>query len=162
MRITPIDIRQQQFSKRLRGYDAGEVAAFLDDVAEDYEEVVRENARLKEELASQEDRGRTLAEHEKTLQDTLVTAHRITEDMKTGSKREAQLVLREAELAAEKVMEDARAEESKIRSDILALKRVRRQLIDDLRGTVTHYERLLADYGASEDEAPGEDPDDAS
>lgn len=156
MRITPTDIRQQQFSKRLRGYDAGEVAAFLDDVAEDYESVVKENALLKEELATLEERARALSEHEKTLQDTLITAHRITEDMKSASKREAQLVLREAELAAEKVMEEARAEEARIRSDILALKRVRRQLIDDLRGTLTRYERLLAGDGVPAESASDE------
>jgi cell division initiation protein len=159
MRITPTDIRQQQFSKRLRGYDAGEVAAFLDDVAEDYESAVKENALLKEELATLEERTRALSEHEKTLQDTLITAHRITEDMKSASKREAQLVLREAELAAEKVMEEARAEEARIRTDILALKRVRRQLIDDLRGTLTRYDRLLAGDGVPaepvSDEAAG-------
>jgi cell division initiation protein len=147
MRISPVDIREQQFSRRLRGCDAAEVAAFLDDVAEDYEGVVKENALLKEELASLEDRARNLAEHEKTLQETLITAHRLTEDMKTASKREAQLVLREAELAAEKVMEDARAEEAKIRADILAIKRVRRQLLDDLRGTVARYDRMLSRDG---------------
>lgn len=147
MRISPVDIREQQFSRRLRGCDAAEVAAFLDDVAEDYEGVVKENALLKEELASLEDRARNLAEHEKTLQETLITAHRLTDDMKTASKREAQLVLREAELAAEKVMEDARAEEAKIRADILAIKRVRRQLLDDLRGTLARYDRMLSREG---------------
>jgi cell division initiation protein len=159
MRISPIDIREQQFSRRLRGCDAAEVAAFLDDVAEDYEGVVKENAVLKEQLASLEDRARNLAEHEKTLQETLITAHRLSEDMKIASKREAQLVLREAELAAEKVMEDARAEAGKIRADLLALKRVRRQLLDDLRGTVTRYDRMLSRDGVVDEPALDEGAD---
>ena len=159
MRITPTDIRQQQFSRRMRGYDPGEVEAFLEDVAEDYEAAVKENALLKEQLSSVEDRARHLAEHEKTLQDTLVTVHRLAEDMKTASKREAQLVLREAELGAEKVMEEARAEEGRIRGDILALKRMRRQFIDDLRGTMARYDRLLSGDGTSEERMPDEAAD---
>lgn len=155
MRINPIDIRQQQFSKRFRGVDGDEVEAFLDDVAEDYEAVVKENALLKEQLAALEERTRNLTEREKTLQDTLVTAHRLAEDMKANTKREAQLILREAELGAEKMMEDSRTEEAKIHTEILALKRVRRQLVDDLRATVTRYERMLARDGVTDD--PGDD-----
>jgi cell division initiation protein len=161
MRITPTDIREQQFSKRLRGCDAEEVAAFLEDVAEDYEAVVKENALLREELSSMEDRARNLTEHERTLQETLVTAHRLTEDMKTSSKREAQLVLREAELAAEKVMEEARAEEARIRADILGLKRARRQLLDELRATLARYDRMLTRDGVTEEPVAAEDGDGA-
>lgn len=144
MRISPVDIRQQQFSKRMRGFDSGEVEAFLEDVAEDLESVLKENALLKEQLSTMEDRTRSLAEREKTLQETLITTHRLAEEMKAASKREAQLVLREAELSAEKIMEEARAEEAKIHSEVLAIKRVRRQLADDLRATVTRYDRMLA------------------
>jgi len=155
MRINPIDIRQQQFSKRFRGVDGDEVEAFLEDVAEDYESIMKENALLKEQLAVLEERTRNLAEREKTLQETLVTTHRLAEDMKAASKREAQLVLREAELGAEKMMEESRAEEAKIHTEILALKRVRRQLVDDLRATVTRYERMLAGDGVTDD--PGDE-----
>jgi cell division initiation protein len=155
MRINPIDIRQQQFSKRFRGVDGDEVEAFLDDVAEDYEAVIKENALLKEQLAVLEERTRNLTEREKTLQDTLVTTHRLTEDMKANTKREAQVILREAELAAEKMMEESRTEEAKIHTEILALKRVRRQLVEDLRATVTRYERMLARDNVTDD--PGDD-----
>ncbi len=152
MRINPIDIRQQQFSVRMfRGLDASEVEAFLEDVAEDYESIMKENALLKEQLAALEERTRNLAEREKTLQETLVTTHRLAEEMKAASKREGQLVLREAELGAEKIMEESRAEEAKIHTEILALKRLRRQLVDDLRATVTRYERMLARDDVTDD-----------
>jgi cell division initiation protein len=144
MRISPIDIRQQQFTRRLRGVDSAEVEAFLEDVAEDLESVLKENALLKEQLSTLEERTRNLADRERIMQETLITTHRVAEDMKAAAKREAQLVLREAELSADKMMEEARAEEAKIRSEILAIKRVRRQLAEDLRATVTRYERMLA------------------
>jgi len=151
MRITPVDIRQQQFSTRLfRGYDVQEVDAFLEDVAEDYEQLVKENALLKEQLAALEERMRGIEERERTLQETLITTQRVTEEMKESAKREAQLLVREAELQSEKLMEAARAEEAKIKSEILALQRTRRQLFEGLRATVEMYQRLIAKELADE------------
>jgi cell division initiation protein len=96
MRISALDIRQQQFSRRMRGLDSQEVTAFLEDVAEDYEAVVKENTLLKEQLATLEERTRNITEHERTLQDTLVTTHRLTEEMKVSAKREAEMIVRDA------------------------------------------------------------------
>ena len=143
MRISALDIRQQQFSRRMRGFDAQEVTAFLDDVADDYEAMVKENTLLKEQLATLEERTRNITEHERTLQDTLVTTHRLTEEMKNSAKREAEMIVRDAELRVDKVLEEARSEEARVKQDLTSLKRVRRQLIEELRGTLTRYERLL-------------------
>lgn len=155
MRISALDIRQQQFSKRMRGFDRQEVEAFLEDVAEDYESVVKENALLKEQLAALEERSRNITEHERTLQDTLVTTHRLTEEMKHAAKREADIIVRDAELRGEKINEEMRAEEARLRQDIGALKRLRHQFVEELRGTLARYERLLAS-----EPNPGENPDD--
>ena len=145
MRLSPVDIRQQQFTtKMFRGFDPQEVDAFLDDVAEDYENVLRENVALREQVGSYEERARGLGETERTLKDTLVTTQRVAEEMKEGAKRDAQLVLREAALNADKLMEEARAEEAKLRVEIQSLKRLRRQLIEELRATVERYDRTLA------------------
>src|SRR5438094_816513 len=90
MRISPLDIRQQQFTvKMLRGFDKHEVDAFLDDVADDYEAVLRENALLKEQLATLEERSRGLAARERALQDTLVTTQRLGDEMKAAARRVA-------------------------------------------------------------------------
>ena len=145
MRITPHDIRQQQFSsKMLKGYDPQEVDAFLDDVAEDYEAVLKEVALLKEQIAAQEERARGVTERERTLQDTLVTTQRLVEEMKNNARREAELILREAELTGEKSLEASRTEEGRIRADIMALKRMRRQVSEELAATLERYQRLLA------------------
>jgi len=144
MRLSPIDIREQQFTTKVfRGFDRQEVDAFLDDVAEDYEGVLRENATLREQVGSYEERARGLGETERTLKDTLVTTQRVAEEMKEGAKRDAQLLLREATLNADKLMEEARAEEAKLRVEIQTLKRLRRQLIEELRATVERYDRTL-------------------
>jgi cell division initiation protein len=144
MRISALDIRQQQFSVRMfRGLDPHEVEAFLDDVAEDYESVVKENALLKEQLAALEERSRNITEHERTLQDTLVTTHRLAEEMKQAAKREAEMIVRDAELRAEKVAEASRAEEARLRTELQSLKRMRRQLVEELRSALARYDRLL-------------------
>lgn len=145
MRLSPIDIRQQEFStKMFRGFDRNEVDAFLDDVAEEYEGVLRENATLREQVGSYEERARGLGETERTLKDTLVTTQRVAEEMKEGAKRDAQLIVREATLNADKMLEESRAEEAKLRVEIQTLKRLRRQLIEELRATVERYDRTLS------------------
>jgi cell division initiation protein len=154
MRISPLDIRQQQFTvKMFRGFDSQEVDAFLDDVADDYEAVLKENALLKEQLATLEERSRGLAEREKALQDTLVTTQRLGDEMKASSRREAELHMREAELRGEKLLEEVRSEEAKIKTEIQQLRRTKRQLIEDLRATLESYYRMMsAELG---DDAPG-------
>jgi cell division initiation protein len=139
----------------LKGYDPQEVDAFLDDVAEDYEAVLKEVALLKEQITASEERARGVTERERTLQDTLVTTQRLADEMKNNARREAELILREAELTGEKSVEAARAEEGKIRADIVALKRMRRQLVEEFTATLDRYHRLLGgELPADETDAP--------
>ncbi len=144
MRITPMDIRQQQFTVRMfRGFDVQEVDTFLEDLAADYETLLKENSLLKEQLQALEERTRGLEDREKVLQETLVTTQRVVEEMKENARREASLLVREAELQSEKIVEAARASEATIQSEIAQLKRTRRQLAEALRSTVDMYQRLL-------------------
>jgi cell division initiation protein len=105
--------------------------------------VLKEAALLKEQIAVQEERSRGVTDRERSLQDTLVTTQRLAEEMKASAKREAELILREAELNGEKSVEAARGEEAKIRVDIQALKRTRRQLVEELVSTLDRYHRML-------------------
>ena len=145
MRLSPADIRQQHFTERMfRGFDRDEVDRFLDQIAEDYESVIKENALLKEQLAAFEERSRATAELERTLQDTLVTTQRLTDEMKVSAKREAELIIREARVAGERILEEARADEARLASEMKSLKRTRRQLTEDLRATLSQYHRMFA------------------
>ena len=158
MRITPMDIRQQQFTvKMFRGFDVQEVDTFLEDLAADYEALLKENALLKEQLQALEARTRGLEDRERVLQETLVTTQRVVEEMKEGARREATLVVREAELRGEKVLEAARTAEASLQADVVALKRMRRQLAESFRSTLETYQRLLETElrGESREEADG-------
>jgi len=144
VRITPMDIRQQQFTvKMFRGFDVQEVDTFLEDLAGDYETLLKENALLKEQLQVLEERTRGLEDRERVLQETLVTTQKVVEEMKEGARREATLLVREAELKGEKLVETARTQEATITAEIAALKRTRRQLAESLRSTIEMYQRLL-------------------
>jgi cell division initiation protein len=144
VRITPMDIRQQQFTvKMFRGFDVQEVDTFLEDLAEDYETLLKENQLLKEQLQAMEERARGLEDRERILQETLVTTQRVTEEMKESARREAALLVREAELRAEKMVAAARTSEAAIQAQVTALKRMQRQLAEGLRTTVDMYQRLL-------------------
>jgi cell division initiation protein len=167
MRISPQDIRQQQFTvKMFRGFDPQEVDAFLEDVADDYEALLKETLLLKEQLAAQEERQRGVAELEKALQDTLVTSQRLADELKAAARREAEemraaakqeseLIVREAELRGEKAIEASRGDEARIRAEIQGLKRLRRQLVEDLAATLERYRRHLAG-DAQADEGDGD------
>lgn len=156
MRITPMDIRKQQFTLKLfRGFDVQEVDAFLDDVADDYEKVVKENMLLKEQLNALEERLKGVEEREKLLQETLVTTQRLAEEMKDNARREAQLLVREAELQGDKLLEEARADEAKLKREIASLKRLRRQLAEEIKGTVEMYQRLIVQELKESDEGAG-------
>ncbi|HEU5320353.1 MAG TPA: DivIVA domain-containing protein [Methylomirabilota bacterium] len=156
MRITPHDIRQQQFTvKMVRGYDRQEVEAFLEDVADDYEAILKESALLREQLHTQEERSRGVTEREKSLQDTLVTTQRLAEEIKAAARREGEMLLREAELKGEKLLEEARGEEGRLRAEIQSLRRLRRHLVEDLASTLERYHRMLT----SDAEAEPADPE---
>src|SRR5260370_1499235 len=119
MRISTLDIRQQQVTVRwFRGFDKHEVDAFLDDVADDYETVLKENALLKEQLATLEERSRGLTEREKALQDTLVTTQRLGDEMKAAARREAELHMRAADLRGEKLLVEGASEAAAPRPDL--------------------------------------------
>jgi cell division initiation protein len=153
-----MDIRQQQFTvKMFRGFDVQEVDTFLEDLADDYETLLKENQLLKEQLQALEDRARNMEDRERVLQETLVTTQRVTEEMKESARREAGLLVREAEVQSEKLVEAARASEATIHAEVAQLRRMRRQLAEALRATVEMYHRLIEQdlKGDGEDGAGG-------
>jgi len=151
-----MDIRQQQFTvKMFRGFDTQEVDTFLEDLASDYEALLKENSLLKEQLQALEERTRGLEEREKVLQETLMTTQRLVEEMKENARREAGVIIREAESQADRIVDASRKTEGDLQSEIQALKRMRRQLAESLRATVEMYQRLLEqDLKTPEDAEP--------
>ena len=160
MRITPLDIQQKQFpTKWFRGFDEEEVYAFLEVIREEMEELLRENAGLKETAQRAENHIREYKDMEVTLRETLMTAQQMVEDYKTNARKEAELLLKEAELKADTMIRDAQEKVIKIHEDIVDLKGIRRHFKEELKRLIDGHLRMLehdnARDGEHMDEAAG-------
>ena len=145
MKITPIDIQQQQFKgKMFGGLDQEDVDAFLQSVAAEMEGLVRENNDLKEQQARQSREMVDLAEKEKELRDILLGAQRITEDMKVNARKEADLIVSEAELKAERIIADAERQLGDLKARIEDVRRQKVQFEMSLKGLLDSYARQLS------------------
>ncbi|HLE44858.1 MAG TPA: DivIVA domain-containing protein [Methylomirabilota bacterium] len=144
MRLSAMDIRQQQFVVKLfRGFDPQEVDAFLEEVADDWEELLRENNLLKDQLATLEEQKKATDEQNQSLQQTLIIAQKMAEEFRESSKRAADIVLREAQLQAEKLLEESRQEQTRLSGEVNALKQQRRQVAEELLATLRMHQRLV-------------------
>jgi cell division initiation protein len=143
MRITPLDIQQKQFPIRFRGFDVEEVYAFLEVVREEMEELLRENALLKENIYRLENQTKEFRDMESALRETLITAQQMAEDFKENSKKEADLIMKEAEINAENVMKEAQDKVVKIHEDIVDLKGIRRHFKEEIKRLIESHMRML-------------------
>ncbi len=143
MKITPIDIRQQQFGRCFRGLDSREVDSFLNLVSDELESATRENNQLKEESSRLGRLADEYRDRERTLKETMITAQKITEDIKESARKEAEIILSQAELQAEKIILAANDRLVCIIEDINEIKRQRDQLHGNLQGLVQAHRKQL-------------------
>ena len=156
MRITPLDIQQKQFSTRFRGFDMEEVDSFLELIREEMEELLRENANLREESRRFEKQLKEYKNIETTLKDTLIGTQQMVEEYRSTAKKEADLIAKEAELKAEEMIKDAQEKIVKIHEDITDLKGVRRHFKEELKRLVESHLRMMEFDKEREAEAPNE------
>ena len=149
MRLTPIEIRSHRFNSRMRGYDGAEVDAFIETVVSDFEEVVRENARLRRESERLARELETHRSREKTIQDTLTTAQEVVDQLRRTAVKEAEVMVGEAELRSEKMLQESRARMSDLETQIAELRHLRGRLSTDLRSTLEGYLSRIEAYDAS-------------
>jgi cell division initiation protein len=143
MRITPLDIQQKQFPMKLRGFDVEEVYAFLEVIREEMEDLLRENANLKENTQRLDNQMKEYRDMETTLRETLLTAQQMVEDYKINARKEAELVVKEAELRAESLLNEAQEKVIKIHEDIVDLKGIRRHFKEEVKRLVESHLRML-------------------
>jgi len=123
MPLTPLDIHNKEFSRRLRGYDEDEVNEFLDQVIKDYEALMRENKELQEQVSGLQERLAHFANIEETLSKTIIVAQEAADEVKGNSKKEAQLIIKEAEKNADRIINEALAKSRKIALEMEELRK---------------------------------------
>ena len=156
MRITPLDIQNKQFPMKWRGFDVEEVYAFLEVVREQMEDLLRENAMLKEQNQRAENQIQEYRDMENTLRETLMTAQQMVDEYKTNARKEAELLIREAELKADSVLKEAQEKVVKIHEDIVDLKGIRRHFKEEVKRLIEGHMRMLEFDKEREGEETGE------
>ncbi|MFO0754656.1 MAG: DivIVA domain-containing protein [Thermodesulfovibrionales bacterium] len=156
MRLTPLDIQQKQFPMRFRGFDVDEVYSFLELIREELEELLRENASLKEQLSRADEQVSEYKKMENTLRETLITTQQMVEDYKSNARKEAELIMKEAELKADSTIKEAQEKVVKIHEDIVDLKGIRRHFKEEIRRLIESHMKMLEFDKEREGEESGE------
>ena len=143
MRITPLDIQNHVFPRTITGYARDEVDAFLNMVSDDYEGLLREDQALRERVIRLEAQVEGLSSNEAILQETLITAQKLSEDLKRTAVKEAETLIGEAEVKAEKVLDAAHRRATRLAGDLREMKQLRTRLAVSLRATIDTHLGLL-------------------
>ena len=135
--VSPIDRRQRTFAAAMRGYDRQEVAAFLTEAAADYEGVLRENDRLRQEILRLKTSLTQFRELEGSLKSMLISAQKIADDMKENAVQEAARLVSEAEARAELSVQKAQVKLEAAQREIDGLRMKRREVETSLEATIS-------------------------
>ena len=152
MRITPLDILQKEFTANKKGFDPDEVKAFLEEIRETLEAVLKDHHDQKGQLLAQEKEISKLRENEDEIKETLLVARKLTEDMNSQARREADLILGEARLEAQRVLTQAHDEHRDLLQEVVHLKSQRLQLIAAIRAVLNAQGQLMDELEAAQQE----------
>ncbi len=143
MKISPIYIKRQEFNKSLRGYDPEEVKAFLDKLADEFDNLQKENETIKEKLQNAEVQLAEFKRIEKNLQDTLLKAQESSSRAIESVKKQTNLMVKEAELKANQMLERARENADELRDAVIKLREERNLLISKLKAMIDSQANLF-------------------
>lgn len=143
MRITPLDIRKQPFRKAVMGFDRDQVNAFLDQVAGEYETLNRQNDELYAELKVAKARLEGFEKIERTLNDTLLTAQKATDEARLNAQKEAELIIKDAQIRADRYEIQSRQRVNSLESDLMSLKTQRDSFLARFRSMLKDQLALL-------------------
>jgi len=143
MKISPIEIRQQEFTKKMRGYDPDEVQNFLESLAEELDNLNVENESLRNEVETLTDQINEFKKIEKNLQDTLLSAQESSTKSLDATKKQTSLMIREAELKASQIIEKARESTNDIRNAVINLREEKDLILAKLKAIVSSQANLL-------------------
>lgn len=142
MKFTPLDIQRREFEKSFRGLNEAEVRAFLHEIAEEWEEIVHENQKFRDEIVDARERLQQYQDQDRIFRDTLLHAQKTKEDLLDAANREKALILKEADFKADEIIRDAqnRMAEMEAQTRNLKLERVRfLQEIDTLMARTRRF-----------------------
>lgn len=123
MPLTPLDIHNKEFGRRLRGYDEDEVNEFLDQVIKDYEALIRENKEIQNQMLALQEKLNHFSNIEDTLSKTIIVAQEAADEVRNNAKKEAQLIIKEAEKNADRIINESLNKSRKVSLEVEELKK---------------------------------------
>jgi cell division initiation protein len=149
MKFTPLDIQQQQFKIRFRGFDIREVDAFLEQLADDFESLKSNNVSLQDEIGRLKLENQGYRQREETFKRAMLNSQKVLEQMQDNAEKSAELIIADAEVKAEKLLNRAHNRLAQLHEDIAELKRQRIQIEIQVRSILENHTKLL-DLGQEE------------
>ena len=143
MRITPMDIEQQEFTRSFRGYNEEEVDDFLDKIVKDYEELINENLRLNEEIEKMQEKLKEFSEIEETLRSALLNAQKSAEEMKGRVESEAKIIIEKAEMEAKSLKQQVFQREDLVKNEIDNLRRYKFIFKEKFKSMLNLYLKMV-------------------
>lgn len=151
MKLSPLEIKKQEFARAFRGYDVEEVQAFLQMVSSQWETLLEENRRLEEQVRDYKNKIEHYEKVEEALQDALETARETAKEKVENAEQRAENIIDEAEQKAEKIRDEAQTDRYSMRREVSKLKHRREEIVARLRAFLMSEMEMLAQY---EDEDP--------
>ncbi len=158
MKITPLEVKRQQFKKVLRGYDPVEVDTFLDMISNELEDLLKTNKDYNERLIELEVQLKDYKNMEKTLQQTLIQAQEASGKSVENSRKEAELIIHEAQLKASQIVEKARLDFSQAKEEIANLKARKESMLSRLKVLLSSELELIRALEIDDSEVQPPDP----
>ena len=143
MKVSPLDLRQLRFRSTFRGFDKAEVSALLAEVADDYEYALREVDNLRQQVSKMEALLEQHREHERDLRNTLVTAQRLSDDIRANAQTQAKQILHEAEGRSDLLLQKTQARLEDVQREIDGMKLKRREVENSLESSIATLKSTL-------------------
>jgi cell division initiation protein len=143
MKISPMDIQRQTFGRKLRGYDRDEVRTYLNLIAEELAALQRERDGFDQEVQTLRAIVEEHRQREGILKNTLLTAQRLSEELKDTARKQGESVVKEAELQADRLLEMAQNRAHEVERGILDLRSHRSSLRTDIRALIVRLTHIL-------------------
>lgn len=159
MPLTPLDIHNKEFSRRLRGYDEDEVNEFLDQVIKDYESLIRENKEIQNQMLNLQEKLNHFSNIEETLSKTIIVAQEAADEVRNNAKKEAQLIIKEAEKNADRIVNDSLNKSRKVALEVEELKKQASIYRARFRTLVEAQLELLSQDGWDTLDSSGREPE---
>ncbi len=144
MKLTPLDVQQQQFRKKLvSGYDRREVDTFMELVRNEMEELITENMNVKQQIKDKTESLNEYKDREQTIKETMLTTQQLKDDIHANAVKEAQLIIADAKIKAEEIINGAQGRYMEIINEIKELRRQKIQLEANMKAVLEVHLKML-------------------